>query len=34
LVNGYGKKAMTQAEIDEFNRKQLELKNKKKQDEA
>jgi hypothetical protein len=30
LVDGYGKKAMTQAEIDEFNRRQLEMKNKKK----
>ena len=33
LAQGYGKRAMTQAEIDEFNRHQLELKNKKKQEE-
>ena len=28
MLNNMGKKAMTQAEIDDFNRRQLEMKNK------
>ena len=31
-MDGFGKKAMTQAEIDDFNRRQLEMKNKKRQE--
>lgn len=33
LLDQMGRKAMTQAEIDEFNRQQLEHKNKKRRDE-
>lgn len=33
LLNDMGKKAMSQAEIDDFNRRQLELKNQREKEE-